>query len=146
MGENMKIAYTDASYDDKKGVAGWGVVIQDGLKERSYSNWLPCDNVNYAEMFAIYVAGILLGGKGVIYTDSQTAISYIKKEIREDKPRTHKQYIAHQMMRVLAYKINKFDLEVVKVKGHSKVIEKKAINNNLADLHARKGLAKYYER
>jgi ribonuclease HI len=140
------IAYTDASFNMKNKVGGWGVVIQDGLKERHYSSWIPCEDVNYVELFAIYIAGILLEGKGKVYTDSQTAISYIKGEIRDEKPRTHSQYINHQKMRVLAHKINKLNLDVVKIKAHSRVIEDKAINNNIADLYARKGLAKYFQR
>ena len=140
------IAYTDASFNMKNKVGGWGVVIQDGLKERHYSSWIPCEDVNYVELFAIYIAGILLEGKGKVYTDSQTAISYIKGEIRDEKPRTHSQYINHQKMRVLAHKINKLNLDVVKIKAHSRVIEDKAINNNIADLCARKGLAKYFQR
>ena len=125
------IAYTDASFNMKNKVGGWGVVIQDGLKERHYSSWIPCEDVNYVELFAIYIAGILLEGKGKVYTDSQTAISYIKGEIRDEKPRTHSQYINHQKMRVLAHKINKLNLDVVKIKAHSRVIEDKAINNNI---------------
>lgn len=140
------IAYTDASFNMKNKVGGWGVVIQDGLKERHYSSWIPCEDVNYVELFAIYIAGILLEGKGKVYTDSQTAISYIKGEIRDEKPRTHQQYINHQKMRVLAHKINKLNLDVVKIKAHSRIIEDKAINNNIADLCARKGLAKYFQR
>lgn len=140
------IAYTDASFNMKNKVGGWGVVVQDGLKERYYSSWIPCEDVNYVELFAIYIAGILLEGKGKVYTDSQTALSYIKGEIRKDKPRTHSQYINHQKMRVLAHKINKLNLVVEKVKAHSRIIEDKAINNNIADLCARKGLAKYFQR
>ena len=55
--------WTDASFDQKRKVAGWGVVIKEGMKERTYSNWLPTDNVNLAEIFAIHTACVLAGGK-----------------------------------------------------------------------------------
>lgn len=80
-------AYTDASFDEKRGIAGIGVVIKDGLKERVFSVWTKARAVNDAELFAIHLASILTEGKGIIYTDSQTAISYINGEIK-DKPRT----------------------------------------------------------
>jgi ribonuclease HI len=142
----MVIAYSDASYDDKDKVAGIGVVIDKGIKDSPTSSWIPCCDVNYAELFAIYQAGILLGGRGIVYTDSQTAIDYIQGKIRDDKPRTHEQYIKHQQKKVLAYKINKLDLDVRKIKAHSKELKRGEINNNLADTHARKGLAKYKAR
>lgn len=139
------IAYSDASFDDEKKVAGWGVVIDKGIKTSPVSNWIPCEDVNYAELFAIYEAGILLGGSGVIYTDSQTAIDYIQGRIRDDKPRNHQQYIKHQQKKVLAYKINKLNIEVRKIKAHSKEIKENELNNNDADIQAKKGLMKYYK-
>lgn len=139
------IAYSDASFDDKKKVAGWGVVIDKGIKTSPVSNWIPCEDVNYAELFAIYEAGILLGGSGVVYTDSQTAIDYIYGRIRDDKPRNHQQYIKHQQKKVLAYKINKLNLDVRKIKAHSKEIKENELNNNEADIEAKKGLMKYYK-
>ena len=141
-----KVAYSDASYDKDEKVAGWGVVIDKGVKTTPASNWIPCEDVNYAELFAIYEAGILLGGSGIVYTDSQTAIDYIEGRIRDDKPRTHEQYIRHQQKKVLAHKINKLNLEVRKIKAHSKQMKLEELNNNDADIHAKRGLAKYFAR
>lgn len=141
----MVVAYSDASFDNKEKVAGWGVVIDKGIKTSPASNWIPCEDVNYAELFAIYEAGILLGGSGVVYTDSQTAIDYIQGKIRDNKPRNHEQYIKHQQKKVLAYKINKLNIEVRKIKAHSKEIKENELNNNEADIEAKKGLAKYYK-
>ncbi len=142
----MKVAFSDASFDQDRKVAGIGIVIDKDVKSSNVSNWIPCDDVNYAELFAIYIAGILLGGKGKVYTDSQTAIDYLQGRIRDDKPRTHPQYIRHMQKKVLAYKIKKLDLEVIKVKGHSKEMRLTELNNNDADINAKKGLAKYYAR
>lgn len=139
-----KIAFTDSSYDDKRGVAGWGVVIQDGQKQRAYSNWIPASSNNYGELFAIYQAGILMGGTGIIYTDSQAALSYIRREI-PDKPRTREQYIRHKHCEFLAYKIRKLKITVDKVKAHNRAFKRKNIGNNLADLYAKQGRAKFYE-
>ena len=136
-------AFSDASYVDGEGVAGIGVVLDKGLKTTIVSNWIPCCDINYAELFAIYIAGILLGGKGTVYTDSQAAIEYIKGNITEERPRTKEQYIRYQQKKVLAYKIRKLDLEIIKVKGHSKEFKMTELNNNEADLQARKGVAKY---
>lgn len=139
------IAYSDASFDNEKKVAGLGVVIDKGIKTSPISNWIHCEDVNYAELFAIYEAGILLGGSGVVYTDSQTAIDYIQGKIRDNKPRNHQQYIKHQQKKVLAYKINKLNIEVRKIKAHSKELKENELNNNDADIQAKKGLMKYYK-
>ena len=136
-------AFSDASYVDGEGVAGIGIVLDKGLKTTLVSNWIPCCDVNYAELFAIYVAGILLGGEGTVYTDSQAAVEYINGNITDERPRTKEQYIRHQQKKVLAYKIRKLNLEIVKVKGHSKEFNMIDLNNNEADLQARKGVAKY---
>lgn len=73
--------FCDSSFDNKRHVAGWGVVVKNGEKQRTYSGWLPVDNNNIGEIFAIHTACVLLGGeKGTIYTYSMTALSYIKGE------------------------------------------------------------------
>lgn len=141
----MVVAYSDASFDKDEKVAGWGVVLDKKIKSTPISNWIPCEDVNYAELFAIYQAGILLGGSGIVYTDSQTAIDYIQGRIRDNKPRTHEQYIRHQQKKVLAHKINKLNLEIRKIKGHSKEMKENELNNNEADIEAKKGLMKYYK-
>ena len=141
-----QVAYTDSSYSDKDGVAGIGVVIDKGVKLSPMSNWIPCLDNNYAELFAIYVAGIMMGGSGVVYTDSQCAIDYLEGKVREDKPRTHQQYIKHQQRKVLAYKIKKLNIEVRKVKAHTRNFKLEELNNNDADIQAKRGLAKFYAR
>jgi ribonuclease HI len=141
-----QIAYSDASFDNQEKVAGIGVVVDKGVKLSPMSNWIPCMDNNYAELFAIYIAGIMMGGSGVVYTDSQCAIDYIEGKIREDKPRNHQQYIKHQQKKVLAYKINKLNLEVRKVKAHTNNFKLEELNNNDADIQAKRGLAKFYAR
>lgn len=140
------VCYSDASFDDKKGIAGWGVILKKGEKQRVYSNWIKASSINEAELFAIYMASILLEGKGVIYTDSLTAISYINREIK-DKPRTTEQYIRHKHCELWAYKIRKNpNITVEKVKGHQRSIQSHFICNQFADLASRSGRAKFYER
>ena len=129
----MMKAYVDSSYKD--GIAGFGVYIIDGVKERFFSNWIKTDNNNYGELWAIYCVHLLPVMR--VYTDSQTAIAYINQTVR-DKERTPEQYIRHQQMRVLAYKIRRLGVRVEHVKGHNK----NEYNNNLADFLARKGLDK----
>lgn len=136
--------YTDASFDEKRGIAGIGLLIRKGAKQTNISNWIPAPDNNYAELWAIYMASILMSGRdGVIYTDSQTALSYIKNEIKE-KPRTREQYERHQRMRLLAYKVRKLNPKVEKVKGHESKYQEKPLSNNMADLLAKFGRSKYY--
>lgn len=140
----MKQAWCDSSFDYHKKVAGFGIIIQDGEKQRTYSNWLPAPDNNYAEIFAIYETAILLGGQGIIYTDSQIALNYINKEIK-NRPRNKTQYINHKRMEFIAYKIRKLGVSVCKIKAHQHKVQTHALGNNMADLLARNGRAKYYE-
>lgn len=141
----MVEVYTDASYDDKRHVCGMGIVIQDGVKQRTISNWCSADSVHYGEMFAIYMAAVLTNGKNAtIYTDSAAALAYINGDVKE-KPRTTQQYYLHQQMKVLAYKINKLDVNVQKVKAHTNNFKKKSMGNSLADVLAKQGRSKYYD-
>lgn len=137
------IVHCDSSYDDKRGIAGIGIVIQNGVKQRTISNWLHCPSNNYGELFAIYLGAILSHGKGIIYTDSECALAYIEGRIKE-KPRTAEQYRIHQMMRVLAYKINLLKPEVRKIKAHTGYMKYLEIGNAMSDLLAKQGKAKYY--
>lgn len=132
------VVYTDASFDDKHNIAGIGIFIQKGYKERTFSLNTIAFSVNQAELYAIYIAGILTHGKALIYTDSQTAIAYINKTIK-DKPRTREQYIRHKYCELLAYRIRLLNLTVQKVKAHQKDSQDKTIGNNIADLLARRG-------
>ena len=138
--------FVDSSFDEKRGIAGIGLYIKNGVKERCISNWIPTDNNNFSEMFGIYLASILMQGKqGTIYTDSQTALAYINNEVK-DKPRTQEQYIRHQKMRVLAYKIRRLGCNIQKTKAHEKKYQKESVGNNIADLLAKNGRAKFYEK
>lgn len=49
-------AYVDSSWKDN--VAGFGVYIVEGVKERIFSNTIPTDNNNYGELWAVYQAAI----------------------------------------------------------------------------------------
>lgn len=92
--------FCDSSYDSKRHIAGWGLVVKDGQKERTYSGWIPAENNNIGEIFAIHTACVLMGGKkGTIYTDSQLSVAYINNEVK-DKPRTREQYFNHQKMKL----------------------------------------------
>lgn len=142
----MKI-YTDASFDDKRKVGGWGLIKEyNNILGKPISNFGKFESVNEVELFAIYEACILSGGKPCeIITDSQSAISYIKGEIK-DKPRTHEQYIRHKHCEFLAYKIRKYtNCTFTKQKAHRKDFKRSSAGNNLADDIARYGLAKYYD-
>lgn len=139
-------AYVDASFDEAKKVCGIGIFIQDGVKQRTISNWMHADSVNFGEMWAIYTACILLHGKdATVYTDSQTALQYLTQGVK-DKPRTREQYIRHRQMQVLAYKIKKLGVAVDKVKAHQKACNKTNTSNGLADMLAKMGRAKFYDK
>ena len=138
-------AYCDSSFDERLNVAGIGVVIREGEKERVYSTWTKCCSNNEGELFAIHLAGILTEGRGIIYTDSQTAISYIKSEIK-DKPRTHEQYIRHKHCEYWARQIRCRNIQVEKIKGHEKKFQSHCMGNRLADLLAQAGRGKFYEK
>ena len=138
-------AYCDSSYDEKRGIAGIGVVIENGTKRRVVSNWIKAYSNNESELFAIHLAGILTEGKGIIYSDSQVAIDYIEQNVK-DKPRTLEQYIRHKHCEFWAYQIRKRGLQVEKIKAHQKVYQTHSMGNCMADLLANEGRAKFYER
>lgn len=139
-------AYVDASFDEANKVCGMGIFIQDGVKQRTISNWIHADSINFGEMWAIYTACILLNGRdATVYTDSQTALQYLTQGVK-DKPRTREQYIRHRQMQVLAYKIKKLGVAVDKVKAHQKACNKTNTSNGLADMLAKMGRAKFYEK
>lgn len=139
-------AFVDASFDADKKVCGIGIYIQDGVKQRTVSNWMHADSINFGEMWAIYTACILLHGRNaIVYTDSQTALQYLTQGVK-DKPRTREQYIRHRQMQVLAYKIKKLGVAVDKVKAHQKTCSIVATANGTADILAKMGRAKFYEK
>lgn len=139
-------AFVDASFDADKKVCGIGIFIQDGVKQRTVSNWMHADSINFGEMWAIYTACILLHGRdATVYTDSQTALQYLTQGVK-DKPRTREQYIRHRQMQVLAHKIKKLGVAVDKVKAHQKTCSRVATANGTADMLAKMGRAKFYEK
>ena len=142
----MKI-YTDASFDDKKGIAGMGIVVCKGQNRITISNWGNFKSINEAELFAIYQGCILSGGKPCeIITDSQIALQYIERGVK-DKPRTKEQYIRHKHCEFWAYKIRKFkNCTFTKEKAHTNKFQTRSVGNSLADLLSREGRAKFYER
>lgn len=135
--------YCDASFDEKNNIAGIGISIIDGQKRRTFSNWIKVRTINEAELFAIYLAGILSEGKGNIYTDSQVAISYIENNIKE-KNRTKEQFLNHKYCEYWAYKIRKKGIHPEKIKAHQKVFQLHPMGNRMADLLANEGRAKFY--
>ncbi len=141
----MLKAYCDSSFDDRLSVAGIGVVIREGEKERVYSTWLKVHSNNEGELFAIHLASILTERQGIIYTDSQTAITYINGSIK-DKPRTREQYIRHKHCEYWAVQIRRRNIHVEKIKAHEKKFQSHCMGNRLADLLAQTGRAKFYER
>lgn len=138
-------AYCDSSFDEKRGIAGIGIVIENGSKRRIVSNWVKVKSNNEAELAAIHIASILTEGKGVIYTDSQTAIAYVEGNIK-DKPRTKEQYVRHKHCEYYAYQIRKRGIKIEKIKAHQSNFQTHSLGNRLADLLANEGRAKYYER
>ena len=140
----MIIAYTDANID-KNGVAGIGIVIIENDKRKEYALFTKCRTINAAEIFAIHLASILTHGQALVYTDSQTALSYIRGEIK-DKPRTRAQYLNHLECKYWAYQVRKNPVKVLKVKAHTNRRNELAANNKLADTLAMLGALKNRER
>lgn len=147
--------YCDASFNERKKVAGIGIVICKNQKERHLSFWIPAKNINYAELWACYISAILSGGEKVsIFSDSQTALDFINGNRGKDYCDRHKgkwtkeQYFDYKKMLYLAYKIKKVSPNITfnKIKGHQRYFQTHQIGNSQADLAARKGFAKYLER
>lgn len=141
----MKI-FVDASLDEKKGIAGVGIYVMRGASNRTISQWYKTNDVNEAELWGIYIASILAHGKNcTIYTDSKTALAYVNKEVK-DKPRTQEQFFKHKKMEFLACKVRRLKPRVCWVKGHCKYFQELPIGNNIADMMAKNGRAKYYKQ
>lgn len=136
--------FCDCSFDSKNKIAGIGLLIKDGVKQKTISNWIQAPDNNFGEIWAVYQAAILMGGRdGVIYTDSQTALAYVQDRIK-DKPRTREQYENHQRMRLMGYKIRKLKANVEWTKGHVGNFKQKSVDNALADCLAKQGRSKFY--
>lgn len=136
--------FCDCSFDSKNKVAGIGLLIKDGVKQKTISNWIQAPDNNFGEIWAVYQAAILMGGRdGVIYTDSQNALAYIQNKVK-DKPRTREQYENHQRMRLMGYKIRKLKANVEWTRGHVGNFQQKSVDNALADCLAKQGRSKFY--
>lgn len=136
-------AYVDSSFDQRLNVAGIGILIQDGQHERNYYLFVKAPSNNWAELFAIKMAGVLTHNQAKVYTDSQTALCYINNQIN-DKERTKKQYIVHKQCELIAREIRAQDLIVEKIKAHTHNFQLHCMGNRMADLNAKRGLARYY--
>lgn len=136
--------YTDASFDERLGIAGLGIVIQDGQHERVYSYFVKAPSNNFAELLAIKLAGVLTEGRATIYTDSQVAIDMIAGRINNEKERTKKGYIAHKRCELLAYEIRAQQLKIEKIKAHTHNFQVHYMGNRMADLLAKRGRGQYY--
>ena len=137
--------FCDCSYDNKNKIAGIGLLIKDGVKQKTVSNWIQAPDNNFGEIWAVYQAAILMGGReGTIYTDSQNALLYIQDKVK-DKPRTREQYENHQRMRLMGYKIRKLGANVEWVRSHDKQLKYESLSNNIADLLAKMGVNKYLQ-
>lgn len=137
--------YCDSAYNDRLKVAGIGIVIQKDGHERTYSYFVKCASNNLGELYAIKLAGIIAEGKGIIYTDSMHAINYIKGNFNKDKPRTLAQYIEMKRNELVAYEIRAQQLQIEHIKGHQHNFQLHSMGNRLADLLAKRGIAKYIE-
>lgn len=136
--------FCDCSFDSKNKIAGIGLLIKDGVKQKTVSNWIQAPDNNFGEIWAVYQAAILMGGRdGVIYTDSQNALAYVQNRVK-DKPRTREQYENHQRMRLMGYKIRKLKANVEWTKGHVGNFKQKSVDNALADCLAKQGRSKFY--
>lgn len=141
----MKI-FTDSSFDENKNVCGIGMYIENNGVNTTISNFIYTNDNNYGEMYAIYLAALLGHGKNcTIYTDSLTAVDYIEDHIKE-KPRTNEAFERHQRLKLMAYKIRQLKPDIRWVKGHKKCYQQICIGNQLADILAKQGRAKLYER
>lgn len=146
----MITIYTDSSYNEANQVAGIGCVAIEGEKRRIFSTYHKLSSNNEGELFAIWYALLIYPNKPVkVYTDSQTAISYINGNVREDKPLTLKQRENRARLRILAYKINQLrknnpSFQIEHIKAHTNRYQVHYIQNQIADLLAKEGIAKFF--
>jgi ribonuclease HI len=144
--------YTDSSYDDKKRIAGIGCVIIRGSERHIFSNNFKASTNNEGELFAIWFAlNLCPNEKVTLYTDSLSAINLIENPNPKDKTLTPEQRENRARCRYWAYKIrqqikNLDSFEVEHIKAHTGKFQQHYINNQLADLLAREGRAKFYEQ
>lgn len=144
--------YCDSSFDDKRKIAGIGIIIErDGVIKKPISTFIPAYTNNEAELYAIYLSSILSGGeKAIIYSDSMTALDYVngKREFLSKEGWNNQQYNNHQRMRFLAYKTRKVSnkLDFMWIKAHTRHMKINPMFNQLADTYAKLGRGKFYEK
>lgn len=143
--------YSDSSFDDVRKVSGIGCVLIRGEQRRVFSGWKHSSTNNEGELYAIWFALNLCPKEHVtLYTDSQFAINIISNPIPKDKPLTPEQKENRDRCRFWAYKIrqqikNLASFEIEHIKAHTGKFQQHYINNQLADLLAKEGRAKFYE-
>lgn len=147
----MRYIYVDSSYDQKRHIAGIGIVIQEnGVTKKPISLWIKVPDNNWGELFGIYQAAILSGGaEATVISDSKIALEYVngEREFRTKEGWSLEKYIRHNKMRVLGYKVRKVNKNVKFewIKAHTNKLEIKSMMNKLADMYANLGRSKYYE-
>lgn len=140
--------WCDSSYDEARKIAGIGIIAErNGVFGKPISFWHRCEDNNEGELFAIYISAVKSGGEPcTIYSDSQMAIDYINGTYQPKQPMSEKRLKQHIKMRMLAHKIRKVsdNISFEWTKGHRQVYQKKSLGNNICDLMAKMGRAKYY--
>lgn len=144
--------YTDSSFDDLRSISGIGCVVIRGAERHTYSNHIKTNTNNEGELFAIWFALNLCPNEDVtLYTDSLSAINMIDNPNPKEKPLTPTQRENRARCRYWAYKIrqqikNLKSFNIEHVKAHTGKFQQHYINNQLADLLAKEGRAKFYEQ
>lgn len=147
----MRYIYVDSSYDQKRGIAGIGIIIEEnGVTKKPISMWIKAPDNNWGELWGIYQAAILSGGaETVVISDSQVALDYVagNREFRSKPDWTQEKFIKHNQMRVLAHNARSVSRNVrfEWIKAHTNKLQVKPMMNKLADMYANLGRSKYYE-
>lgn len=147
------VIYTDSSYNDKHRVAGIGCVIIEGQSRKILSNYQKLSSNNEGELFAIWFALLTCPNKEVtLYTDSQSAINYINGNYPKNNPHrplTLEQKENRARLKIWSYKIrqllkNNPSFRVEHIKAHTNRYQFHYMQNQMADLLAKEGVAKYF--
>lgn len=139
--------FCDSSFDEKRNICGIGIYIENGQHHHTIQHTIPATDNNIGEIWAVYIAAILTFGKNAtIYTDSVTALSYIKNQQNDTKERTATQERLHRILKTYGAKIRILKPTVEWTKGHRHDFQELAIGNSMADLLAKYGRARYYQQ
>lgn len=139
--------FCDSSYDEQRHICGIGLYIENGQHHHTISHTIPATDNNIGEIWAIYIASILSFGQPcTIYTDSTTALAYIKNQQNDIKERTPEAKRRHELLKAYGQKIRVLRPTVEWTKGHRPYFQELALGNGMADLLAKYGRAKYYSR